>query len=1011
MRRLLSVFIFVCLSGIVRGQTISPAGPLALCPGGSKILTVTGPKPGTTFQWLKNNSRIVNATSVSYTISAAGSYSVVLGGLAAVDTLGPVVVIIASVPVASFTFSPSATQCGNTPITFTSTSSGTGLSYVWQFSDPNSGANNMVATSAVSAVHKFKGNPGNGTQTFTVKLVATNSTGCKDSTTQQVTIKQVPGPTLDGTGQIPFQGTIYFTQCGTTASLFSFTNQSAYPSSSNYKIIWGDTAADFDSPTFPPVLNHLYEVGNYTLKFIFTGINGCPDTTIYGVFVGDAPYGGIGTDNNQLSGCTGTVLSFPFLDAVFTNPAGTFYYLSVDDGTPVTVYNQPPPASFSHQFNNPSCGVGGNNSNAFTVSVLITNPCSISGVRGTISPIKISQTPSANFNIAKDTLCVNQTTTITDISANNFINQAGLCVLGKSVWSITPGVQNVDWTIVSGSLGNYNNSSVPSTWTAGSSVLNLRFINPGSYTVKLKTGGSDKCGIDSISKSICVNPLPKINFSFSSDTLCASLTDTVLYTPSTEYCGKNMYEWYVTKYTPAAGCFPNTSSYTYVDGTSDTSANPHFKFSSPGTYQIQLFAYSPGRACFNQMVKNVVVKGVPSISLPANAGVCQNQPLGFSNTVSCYTGSASYNWMFPGSSTPSSNLANPPPVSYANAGMYTITVGVTNECGTSTSVQKLIVDTLVLAYAGPDTTLCGSSVAMSANSPGIANGKWSVISGPNTPAITSPSSPSTTITGLVQGTYIFQWKISNGGCADSSTVTIKISGGPSIANAGPDQQLCLDTVATFAANTPAIGIGKWSFISGPNTPVIANMASAISVVNNLIPGVYTFTWTINFSNCSPNIDTIRITIYDSPTVADAGADQTICVSSTTLKGNFPSTGTGQWFFINGPGLPVTTDSSLSSTTVTGLVSGTYNFRWNISNGACLASNDTVQVVVSTIANNTISGNQSVCINSIPATITGSLPTGGNGNYNYLWQQSKDSTITWTDIAGATNASYSPGTLT
>ena len=1010
MRRLLLLTILLNFKEALIAQTLTPSGPTTICPGGSRALTVNSAPAGTIFQWYNGTPPagiiIPGATSNTYNVSAAGSYWVKLSG-AVKDTLGPVVVTVASVPVANFTFSPTTTQCGNTPITFTATP-GPGLTYTWQFNDPNSGSNNTITTISSSVVHKFKGTPGILTQPFMVKMVVTNSAGCKDSTTHQVIINQLPGPVLTGTGQITFQGQTYFKQCSTSASAFTFTDQSNPAPNLNYEIIWGDGSSGFTSTTSPGTQSHTYNVGNYNLKYVVKGTNGCIDTANYGVFVGDAPNGGIGTENPVLTGCTGTAFNFPFLPSVFTNSAGTFYYLSVDDGTPQTVYSQPPPASYMHAFNRPSCGNSSGN-NYFTVSLIIKNPCNVIGIPGTIGGIKISSTPNASFGQSKDTSCINQVVSFTDQSINSFVDESGNCSPGKSLWSISPGVEGTDWTIISGTRGSDKNSIFPSDWIAGANVLQVRFINPGTYSIKLKTGGSNQCGLDSVTKTICVNPLPKVNFSLASDTLCSSLVDSVIYSPATEFCGKNIYKWEVSA-VPIAGCAPITGNYNYVDGTDSLSARPHFKFLNAGIYTIRLTAYSPGRSCFDIAEKKVVVKSVPIISLPANGGVCQNQPISFTNTVNCFIANATYNWTFPGSSLPSSNLPTPPSVIYPNTGNFSVTLKVSNDCGTSAAVEKLIVDTIVMAHAGPDTTFCGNSVTMAANAPGAASGVWSTISGPNLPSITTPSSPSTTITGLVPGTYIFKWKIFNGGCADSSNVTITIVPGPSIANAGPDQLLCLDTTATFAANNPVRGTGKWFFIGGPNTPVITDINSATSRVTGLKPGIYIFIWTINFSNCDPSIDTVQIKINDNPTAANAGNDQTICSSSTALTANNPAIGTGEWSLFSGPNSPVITSPTLASTSVTGMIFGTYSFVWKISNDPCPANSDTVLINVSTIANNVINKDQSVCINTTPAAIRGSVPAGGNGNYNYQWQQSTDSGIVWNNIDTAISVDYTPGIL-
>ncbi|MBK7668066.1 MAG: hypothetical protein IPJ32_12465 [Sphingobacteriaceae bacterium] len=66
-------------------------------------------------------------------------------------------------------------------------------------------------------------------------------------------------------------------------------------------------------------------------------------------------------------------------------------------------------------------------------------------------------------------------------------------------------------------------------------------------------------------------------------------------------------------------------------------------------------------------------------------------------------------------------------------------------------------------------------------------------------------------------------------------------------------------------------------------------------------------------------------VNDIPTVANAGATQTLCISSPTtmMNANFPSVGTGAWTLVSGTG--VITNSLLPTTTITGLALGTNVF--------------------------------------------------------------------------------------
>ncbi|MEI9911012.1 MAG: hypothetical protein WDO71_15860 [Bacteroidota bacterium] len=79
---------------------------------------------------------------------------------------------------------------------------------------------------------------------------------------------------------------------------------------------------------------------------------------------------------------------------------------------------------------------------------------------------------------------------------------------------------------------------------------------------------------------------------------------------------------------------------------------------------------------------------------------------------------------------------------------------------------------------------------------------------------------------------------------------------------------------------------------------------------------------------------MQITIYDNPTPSAAGTDQTICSSTVTMNGNIPATGNGIWTTVSGPNSPLITTASSPSTTITGLIPGTYIFKWTITNGVC-----------------------------------------------------------------------------
>src|SRR5450432_4795477 len=81
----------------------------------------------------------------------------------------------------------------------------------------------------------------------------------------------------------------------------------------------------------------------------------------------------------------------------------------------------------------------------------------------------------------------------------------------------------------------------------------------------------------------------------------------------------------------------------------------------------------------------------------------------------------------------------------------------------------------VVANAGPDqTVILPGSAALdgSASSGTITDYTWTFVSGPNTPTITTPANVKTSVTGLIQGTYVFMLSINAG--VSTSLVSVNV---------------------------------------------------------------------------------------------------------------------------------------------------------------------------------------------------------------------------------------------
>jgi large repetitive protein len=673
----------------------APNGTSCLSPGGLLLSAPPNAAAGTTYQWTKDGTSISGAVNNTYTATETGSYrlNITLGG----NTFTTNAVVISFKSAANFNFSPATQQCGNLPVSFTTLTTLSSHSYNWNFNDPNSGGNNT--TTATNPTHAFVGTPGTASQTFNVSLRIRNSAGCDSTIVKPVIITQRPGSQLNGPSRTIYNGQTYFRQCtgAASANLTFANNSSTSASNTDYKIIWGDGSPDFTAANFIST-THTYAIGSYNLKFIVTANSGCIDTSNYFVFVGSNPSVGLGNPGNTTAVCSGGFLTFP-ITGTTSNTPGTIYIASFNDGSLPDTLIHPPPASITHQFAITSCGQNGDNS--FTASLIAQNPCASSSVD--VKPIRVSQKPISNFSIAPlDTVCVTRNVAFTISQSSNTYADGNVCQSGNKIWKITPSAG-----VTTSGLGNDFNSNDPSIWQDGNTAINAVFSNPGVYSIKLKSG-NPVCGIDSITKQICVNPLPAANFTLSNNAICSNNTVTATNTSINPNCGVNIYTWSVTY--SNADCTGNTSGFSFAGGTNANSVNPQFLFTNPGTYSIKLVVRTPGNSCNDSIVKTVTVKTVPTVpSIQGLNAICENGNIAPTvNAVNCYpTTPLTFAWSSGSGTITNASSANPT-INYTTAGTYSVSVNVTNECGTTTTNGNITVNPRPVATVPANQIFCGN---------------------------------------------------------------------------------------------------------------------------------------------------------------------------------------------------------------------------------------------------------------------------------------------------------------
>jgi gliding motility-associated-like protein len=96
-----------------------------------------------------------------------------------------------------------------------------------------------------------------------------------------------------------------------------------------------------------------------------------------------------------------------------------------------------------------------------------------------------------------------------------------------------------------------------------------------------------------------------------------------------------------------------------------------------------------------------------------------------------------------------------------------------------------------------------------------------------------------------------------------------------------------------------------------------------------------------------------------------------------------------------------------------MLTQTTYFRRLVSSAGIVDTSRSVMVLVyPLISNNSITGTDTLCFAATAKPITGTLPTGGNGSYNYQWQERKPFT-SWVNkgAVSVTNSPLNPGSLT
>jgi gliding motility-associated-like protein len=1014
-----------------------------------------------------------------------------------------------------FNGNPVFTSCTSTGATLTfanqSATAGTNIDYTIIWGDASS---NFSATTFTNVNHTY------ATGTYTLSFIVTGAGNCRDTGFYTVYIGSNPAVGLSNPGN-----TI---TCSESSLTFPITSTNSNSPGTTYTVTFNDGSApqNFNHPA-PASVSHTFQTsscgttstsGSTTYQNAFsatikaTNPCGSSSASIVPIYVSKKPK---------------AILDISPNDTVCTN-VGVFMYNnsgnmnSVSNGvctpgkavwtiTPATGWNQiGTPLGSTNSSPDPAFWTAG----ASVLNIVFTAP-------GTyIVRMQVGNTTLCQTDETYDTICVNGTPVVDfNLSATegcgpllvNALNASSAANCGPNTYGWTVSYVNPasctpnssSWSFTGGTAANSPNPS-------------FNFVNPGVYSIDLRTTPPGNTCFGTLTKTVTVKAKPNVTFNALAD-ICTGPFSPVASANDCFSSTSSVFSWTFTGATPATG----------------SGQAPTTNYNTPGLFNVQLAVTN--ECGTTNVTQPLYVNPTPIVNQPADIVVCNTLTAPATVFTSPVAG-VQYNWT---NSNPAIGLAgsgngNVPAFTAVNTGSSPIVATITvtpfsTTCSGPSKSFTITVNPTPPINAGPDQIICNATTATMAAvlAPGTT-GQWSQISGPAA-SITSASSPTTTITGLLpMNTYQFKWLVTGTGICNTvgDTVTILNRPLPSPANAGPDTLICNfnGTPLTFNLSGNAVvhpwELGIWTEVTSANTtgsPVTINnptspnsSISGVGLGTGINQGLVKLVWSIaNDAGCPPTNDTMMITVVRKPLAGTIAPIVPRCYGDTVTFTASGYTGTivkwnrkdaplntNPWVsllnntstltlnnlqdsvalqFIVGSfnplcpqrdtataiipvGKPIINtlnprvdsacsgdlynslsplasggdgsapqyqwQSSLTGSNFTDLVaytngnlvinvSQTIWFRRLVTIGTCSSVSDTIKVwVENPITNNTIAANQTICVNTAPAPLTGSLPTGGSPSQplTYQWESSSNGS-TWNSIAGATAQNYAPAVLT
>ncbi|CAN5126505.1 hypothetical protein BH09BAC2_BH09BAC2_18730 [soil metagenome] len=780
--------------------------------------TIAGSGTIAKYEWDFGDGSISNVANPLHVYTAIGSYTVTLRvtnstGCTSTITKAQYVKVTVGINTA-FTIQNPTHCAAPATVNFQNQSTGSGtLFYQWLFGDGGT-------STAVNPSYTYT-SPG----TYTVKLIVTNSTGCTDTLTK-----------VDAVSIGNFKADFTLTASVCTGVPFTITNTSA---PAPVSVLW-DFGDGTTSTAINPVKTYI-TAGNYIIK-LTADFGGCIDVVSKSVAVTDPPKIDFSADKTSLCSAPASI------NFINNSTGGTSYKWYFGDGDSSTAISP------AHTYLS---------TGTYTVTLVVTNAsgCTDSLVKPgyiviqgptaaiadlpkggcapythifqssstSVDPIvsylwnfgdgttSTQQNPSHTFNVGVYTITL--TVTTAGGCSNTIVVDKGISAGTKPTanFSATPrdvcAFKPVFFKDLS--LGN------PDKWfwdfgDGGTSILQdpeHAYSDTGYFTVRLivSNGGCE----DTLIIPNYIHILPPI----SGFTVASTCANSALKVFTDKSVGADTWLW------------------DFGDGSTSTLANLSHVYAAAGIYLVTQTVTNTTTGCSHQTSMPVKVISEKADFTADKTEACKGETITFSAVGISPSNVVRYHWNF-GDGT---DIDGTPvyPHYYTNAGIYTVSLEITDEQGCVSSIQKLLYIKVNGPTADFKTPASGclngnvifSDLSKSDGEHAISQWIWDFGDG----TVQSFTAPPFTHIYTAAGSFLIHLKvIDKNSCADS------VSKGP-IPVSSVTAAFISDTLSCSGApinfTNQSVGTGltyKWSFGDGSLSTAINPVHSYAAEGNFLV---------------------------------------------------------------------------------------------------------------------------------------------------------------------------------